>query len=70
MSKIKKYDCDIPGRKEVTIDDCIDCYRMCVHNPKSWASREWNSDFVRRWGIEEIERLKDRAVEKMKKENE
>ena len=56
VPKIKKYDCDIPRKKVVTIDDCIDCYRMCIHNPKSWASREWNSNFVNRWGVEEIER--------------
>jgi len=53
-SQKEKYDCDIPGKKVITIDDCMDCYRMCVYNPKSWASREWSSGFVNRWGVKEI----------------
>lgn len=48
--------CGIPGKKEATVDDCINCHRMCVNNPNFYASLHWDGRFVRQWGGEEIER--------------
>lgn len=43
--------------KDVTIDVCVRCRLMCVDNPSLQPVWLWGSQFVERWGADEIERF-------------
>lgn len=54
----KTYYCNSIN-KDVTIEDCVRCRLMCVHNPSSYTAMLYSSAMVVRWGNAEIERFLD-----------
>ena len=58
---MKTISCGYGGKKDATIDDCINCSRMCVNNPNYFAAMHWDGRFTRQWGADEVERcIKER----------
>lgn len=59
---LRTYWCDSIN-KDVTIEDCVQCRLMCVHNPSAHEAALMSSMLVVRWGWSEIDRyLESRRV--------
>lgn len=45
--------------RDVTLEDCVRCRLMCVHNPGMHESGLQSVAMVERWGAGEIERFRE-----------
>ncbi len=52
----KTYYCT-SSNKNVTIEDCVRCRLMCVHNPSCHEAMLMSGPMITRWGYAEINRF-------------
>ena len=60
---MKTLQCSHEPDHTVAIEDCIKCSRMCINNPGTHTTGIWDRGIVKRWGVDEIEKMIGRRKE-------